>query len=257
MRDIIARQGYSSSSMKDFKFIERYNLSRYSNEYDPVVVFGAYHLEDNQIVDSHKGDVIMFWMGVDSWRVYRNPEVFRKPNVVNISDMLNVINFLADKGVKCHLVKPFKLRGEHRPVKKGNKVYTYVNKNKPEYYGSELIKSLNTPFEILVGDYSISQDDWFAGRNDEYFDQCFVGMALSSYAGGGSGIIECGARGLKCITNLMNLPNTINWENKEDIEKAIMVESEKIGTIDNELAKSMNDYLPSDDGEFNLNKMLI
>ncbi len=255
METIIARQGQESRSMKEFKFIERFGLSRYLGLFEPLIIFGVYHKEDEDLIRAHKGKVIVWWMGVDSLQV-RNVEVFKHHNVINVAMMQNIIDHLKNVDIDCHLVRPFKLRGDQKPVLKGNKIYAYLNKRKPLYYGLELIKSLETSFDLLITDYSISQVDWYGGRNKDFFSQCFVGLALSDYAGGGSSVIECGLFGLRCITNLMNMPNTIRWQTKQDIEDAIKTESAKIGTIDEELSKKVNDYIYVDK-VFDLDKMLI
>ena len=228
--------------MKEFKFIERFNLASYSDVNEPLIVFGVYHAEDDEIIRKHKGKLIIWWMGVDS-RNIRDVKLFQQPKIFNISMMQNIIDLLSVQNIKCYLTRPFRLRGDQNRVIKGSKVYVYINKRKPEYYGLSLIKSLNIPFEVLIANYSIPQDDWYGGQNDKYFSQCFVGLALSEYAGGGSSIIECGLKGLKCITNLINMPNTIRWQTKKNIEDAIKLESQKIGTIDNELSKNVYDYI--------------
>jgi hypothetical protein len=84
-------------------------------------------------------------------------------------------------------------------------------------------------YEIIVGDGSIKQPEWRAGACEAIYKECFIGLVLSHFAGGGASVIELGLRGRKCVTNVVKLGNVINWKTTEDVTKAIRHEAKFIG----------------------------
>jgi hypothetical protein len=118
----------------------------------------------------------------------------------------------------------------------GNKIYAYLPLSAPRYHGVETLINLNSKYEIIIGDGSIPQNEWHEGKADEIYSQCFLGLVLSNFAGGGQSIIEMGIRGLKCVTNVLSLPHVMNWNTIGDIENVIKTEAKKIGQTPTELA---------------------
>lgn len=251
MKDIKIYQGYSSCVMNKFQFLKRYNLKPYHDKNAPLVVFGCYNHKDRRTILRHKGTVILRWCGRDS-ETFNIPN---KSNIIHITPLPKVRESLENKDISCHQMKIIG-REEINPIPLGNKIYTYLNKNNPKYYGSEIVKKLNVKYEILIGDYSISQEDWYNGECEKYYSQAFVGLALSNYAGGGGSIVEMGLRGIKVITNVLDIPNTIPWKTIEDIEQSIEQESKNIGKTNKELAQKVYDSMIHDLDCFDLNKLI-
>jgi len=252
-KNLKAYHGYESYSIRNFKFLERFHLKPYHDEYAPLVLFGCYRPKDREIVRNHKGILIIRWCGADSKRA-----IFKElmnPDIIHVTPLPNVRRHLKNKGINCHQIKLVSREKNHSMIL-GNKVYAYINKNHPTYYGNEVIKKLNITQELLIGDYSIPQKDWYAGRCDEYYSQIFIGLALSEYAGGGGSIIEMGLRGIKVVTNVLDMPHTIPWETVDDIEQAIEKESKNIGKVNKKLAQQVYDSMVHDLDCFDLGKLL-
>jgi len=238
-------QGYSSITMNVIGFLKMHKLRLYDNMNEPLVVFGCYSDKDVETIKNHKSIVVVQWEGLDS-KMKSNPSIFTEKNIINVSPHPNIKKYLDSKGIQCHLIK-WAIDETLQPQILGNKVYSYVNKKTPVYYGGTLINKLNIPFEILIGDYSISHTDWRTGGCDEFYPKCFIGLALSEYAGGGTSIVELGLRGIKVITNILNLPHTIKWNTIKDIEDAINKEAENIGKINTSLAGNVYNNVLSDE----------
>jgi hypothetical protein len=54
---MILKQGYLSSGVSNFDFLERHKLRRYDNPNEPLVMFGCYNTQDYNIVKNHKSDL--------------------------------------------------------------------------------------------------------------------------------------------------------------------------------------------------------
>ena len=259
------KYGHEANIMKKFKFMEQFGLSPMVNG-DPVVVFGCYNLDDVQLILSHKNTVVVVWMGEDSLfikdnRKQKSPsktiyKMLNKPNIIHTTWVPPIQRRLIKKGLDCKLLKiTIKENAPVQPL--GTQVYTYLQKKKPEYHGSKMVDSLNLKDRLLVGDYSISREDWYAGENDKMYSNVFIGLALSKYAGGLMSIVEMGVRGIPVVTNIIDLPHCIPWETKEDIEQAIEHAAKNIGKKNTALAKAVRAELAPINGCFDLEKLLI
>ena len=227
-------QGYASSSMKAFQFVEKHKLPQYNNIDEDMVVFGVYNKEDIDIISKHRGRVIVQWEGLDCKR-YGNLEMFKHMDIINVSPHFRIVDYFKTIGVKCHEIKWITDRKPFAQVL-GNKVYAYVNKNAKQYYGGDIIDGLRIEQEKLIADYTVPMDVWRKGLDIIYYSQAFISLQLSQFAGGGNSIVELGLRGVKVITNILRMPHCIPWENTVDIEKIINEEAKYIGCRNIELA---------------------
>jgi len=232
-------QGYQSLSMSAFQFLEMHKLTPYQDITKPLVVFGCYSLKDIQVIRNHKSTVVIQWEGLDS-KAHKDLTPFKAKNIINVSPLPNVVAFFKTKGITCFLIR-WVINEPLHPQLLGDKIYSYVHKGNPKYYGSDTIAKLNTKYEILTGDYTLSTKEWKGEPREKVYSQTFVGLQLCNYAGGGFGIVELGLRGIKVITNVLSLPHTIPWNTVEDIENAINKEANRIGTINKDLAIEVYD----------------
>lgn len=264
---MIIRQGHISQWTTAARFREMYNLKDYTDPREPLVVFGVY---EPFLIARHRAPIVLVWCGNDT-KIFNNwgkelkhtgfshkqlTDAVKKNNVINVTALPKAKEYLESLGVECKLIRRIT---DEKPVAQecGNKIYTYLNKNKPQYHGSEIIEDLNTEYEIMTGDFSISPEEWKAGRCEEFYKDAFIGLFLSDYCGGGGSIIEMGLRGKRCVTNVFNYSHCIPWRDKRDIEKAIKREAGRIGKKDRRLAEKVySELLPPQDG-FDLEKNLI
>lgn len=230
-------QGYKSKAMVSFEFMEIHKLEKYTDEYKPMVLFGCYTDDDIALINNHKSVVVIQWEGLDSKR-WSNLSVFKKPNIINVSPHKVIVDYFARKDLKCQEIY-FTSNETMSPQMLGSKVYAYVNKNNPIYYGQDVLNKLNVPYSLLVADYSIPQEKFRGEIRNSFYSQMFIGLMVGKYAGGGFSIVEMGLRGIKVVTNVLNLPHTIPWRNVLDVERAITEESEHIGTVNKGLAQQV------------------
>lgn len=223
-------QGYVSRSVGDFPFLEQMKLTEYLDSSRPLAVFGVYSNDDLQVIANHKSKVIIFWCGQDAIDcIFLGRYQFLK-NCIHVSHLVNVVKALSPF-LDVKLINPLSLGGDFKPTYLGKKVFAYAPMTYPAYHRRALINSLEEilPFEFIIGDGSMPQDEWLSGLGDETYNDCFIGLCLSGFAGGGQTILQLGLKGRKVITNVLLLPSCISWTNFDDIEKAILRESENIG----------------------------
>ena len=250
-------QGYESGPMEKFRWLDNFSLTKYSNRNAPLVVFGCYRNYDVEVIKRHRGQVVLVWLGADSKK--RTLPELNRPNIIHVTWLLEVQKYLVEGGLDCQLIKmPVRELTPPKPITKlGDKIYTYLNSFKPEYHGKDVVENLNLKYEFIIGVGAIPIHKWLAGKADEFYSQAFIGLALSDYAGGAMSILEMGVRGIKVVTNVVQLPNCVPWKTIEDIEEAIKVESEKIGESNNGLVKEVYEQLVEVEGCFDLNKMMV
>jgi len=229
-------QGYQSKSLSAFEYAKMHKLRKYDDRQEPLVVFGCYSNEDIDIIKNHKSTVIIQWAGLDSKRCGHSPFI-KARNIINVSPHPHIVSFFERIDVKCHFIKWAINETIHSQVL-GDKVYSYVNKNNPVYYGSEVLKTIKTDYEILIADYTYPTSSF---PKDLIYSKAFLGLQLCNYTGGGFGIVDMGLRGIRVVTNVLKLPHTIPWSCTCDIEEVINAESCNIGKINKELAWAVYD----------------
>ena len=233
-------QGYASSVMKNFRFVQQFRLPDYTHKHSSLVVFGCYNSNDIEVLKNHRGKTYIIWMGRDATQ-HKNFDFFSNFN--NISWLPKTRQYLVNRGVECKLVRPIMPLADVSLATLGKKVYLYCNKNRPDYYGAKLIDGLSFKSDLMLGTLELSQLEWNAGRCNEFYSQCFIGLGLSSFSGGVFSIIEMGLAGLKVITNTISLPHTIPWRDLNDINEIVAHERHAIGTRRPELAAQVRDSL--------------
>lgn len=237
-------QGYVSKSVNDFPFLRQMGLTEYIDSIRPMVFFGCYSNEDVQIISNHKSKKIIFWCGQDAIDCIFFGRYQYLQDCIHVSHMVNVVKILKPF-LDIQLIAPLSLGGTFIPSPLGNKIFLYAPASHPSYHKAELIEQLSerVPFEFIIGDGSVSQYVWLNGHGGKVYDECFIGLCLSGFAGGGQTIIQLGLKGRKAVTNCLNLPNCVNWRTIDDIVFAISNEAAKIGSENKELSKQMNDLI--------------
>ena len=258
MEGIKAFQGYMSPPMRKFKWLESFGLFKKINYTIPLVIFGCYKKQDRLLATSHKGEVIIVWMGTDSHKRQNEFKYLKSRNITHVTWLKPVQKYLKIAGIDCLLIKiPVKEYPRPKPVILGSKVYAYLAEGKPEYHGSKIVDSLNLDYPLLIGDNSINQSNWYNGESNKFYSQAFIGLALSNYVGGGMTILEMAVRGIRVVTNVMDLPNCIPWKDKEDVERIINNEAKRIGQSSNGMVKEVYNRLGIVRGCFDLEKLII
>jgi len=205
-----------SKSVHDFPFKETYKLVEYENQDEPCVFFGCYNPEDLETIRNHRGLGVIWWCGQDAL-TFKDWISLDLPNIFHITERKNVKTYMDWSCIDCKLTPITDLGIKGEPMERGDRIFAYAPASSPQYHGIKIINELKSMgYDILVGDGSVNQADWRAGVCNDYYSQCYMGLVLSPFAGGGASIIEMGLRGIPCITNVIELPNTIEFNDTED-----------------------------------------
>lgn len=228
-------QAYVSKSVADFPFHQIYSLDDYNCAGMPSVFFGCYRFEDVHVINNHFGTKVILWTGQDALDFDAHGFELKGP-ITHLTAHPKVFDLLNKKFSNVNLVKPASFLNSIHPKKLGTKVYAYCPSSAPEYHGFEIIGRL--PFEIIIGNGSIPQTEWRT-RADEFYSDVFCGLCLSSFAGGGTSIIEMGLRGIPVITNVFKLPHCHQWESEAHVTSLIERFKRHIGTTKRHLAQQV------------------
>ena len=241
------KQAYIGKQVKHFPWFETFGVVDYMDVYAPTVFFGCYTRTDFENALYHQGEGVMYWAGRDvlKWKKEQLQELKRYRHVTGLP---MVAEFLRKNGIEPVMVKPHMFSGlKVNPVKKQNKIYSYYQRNGVYSVNgnTEIDQYLQKRYTIQIPQDRINWEDWYGGVCEGYYN-CFVGLMLDDFGRGATTIKDLGLRGIRCVTNVIALPNTIPWKTKEDIYKAIQQEQEKVGTIDGKLAQEVWDCLDTE-----------
>lgn len=221
----------------DFPFHQIYGLDDYNSQYMASVFFGMYRHEDIALCASHKAQKICFWTGQDA--LDATASSFDE-DIKNVTAHPKIYERIKSFGFDCELVKPSTFLNTVRPQKLGKRIYAYCPNSAPDYHGKKVLDELRRGgYEIVIGDGQFSQDEWRHGVANMHYHDIFVGLCLSSFAGGGTSIIEMGLRGIPVITNVFNLPNCIPWTDAQGIANEIDRLKTRAGLRDGVLANEV------------------
>lgn len=217
-------QCYISPSISDFPIREHYQMGEYSDSSQPCVFFGMYRDEDFKALIQHSGLAIVRWSGQDALD-FKDWNLIRFPNIHHITPFPSIARILSLNAFKCHLVREPKFDRVAKPMKLGSSVYAYCPKFAKDYHGHKMIQKLSKSFDVIIGEGKIKMDNW-PKVADSVYRKCFAGLVLNGHAGGGASIIEMGLRGMKVITNVLDMPHTIGWSTIEQVEYILRAEKE-------------------------------
>lgn len=216
-------QAYISESVSNFPWLDKLGLRPYDNPDQPAIFFGIYRPMDAGVLYMHRSLAVVRWCGVDSLNITK-PQLFTHSLVENISPFPQVVKKLSLHGIKCNQIGLEKIYSLAPPKSYGDKIYAYAPPNTGDYYGQSIIDELIARgYDIIVGDGTISREEWDGGKADEIYDQCYAGLVLSQYVGGGASVVELGLKGRHCITNVLTTSNAIAWETIDDIIFALKI----------------------------------
>ncbi len=232
-------QGYVSKSISDFPFHQIYSLDDYNERKEPAVFFGMYRYEDFALADSHQGEVVVFWTGQDALHAKHWPKLIGK----NFTAHKRVCDRFNELGIQIQLVKPSTFLNSVNPQKLGPTIYAYCPNSAPDYHGKKVLDELKAKgYDITIGDGLTPQHLW----KGDLYNNIFIGLCLSEFAGGGTSIIEMGLRGIRVVTNVFGLPNCLPWETTQNVIDIIEHEKTLIGKTNNGLAQNVWENLDHD-----------
>jgi hypothetical protein len=224
-------------------FMKRFSLLNYKNKNQPCIFFGAYW-NDIESILNHNSLAIVIWRGSDILKT-KNLNLLSKKNVKHVA-----VSSFIEKDLKKYNIphKFLPLTGTDINLfvfcPLGNEIYTYIPKNKEEFYGkgivNEIQKNCKFKINIITGSLQYSKEQLL-----EIYKRCFIGLRLTPHDGLSNTVIELGLMGRKCIHNDLYLPNAIKWQknNIDDIMLDIEEEAKSIGKTNEELSNKMKEYI--------------
>jgi len=240
------KQAYISKSVSDFPFLEKLNLTEYNDPNAPALFIGCYTYDDINAIRNHNSKVTVFWCGQDALACIQMGWSRYLQNCTHVTHLINVERALKPFLI-IKLVSPISLGGSFEPTPFGAKVYAYVPNTFQEYHGSEIINELisyyKDQFEFILGVGNVPMNEWLSGKGDEFYNECFIGLCLSGFAGGGQTVLHLGMKGRLCVNNIIDSPNSNRWNTIEDIKKVIESESKLIGQTSDGMAKLVNAHV--------------
>lgn len=241
-------QCYVSKSVADFPFKESLNLTDYLDSSRPLVVFGVYSDADMEVILAHKSKVLIVWCGQDAVDCIFFGRYQDLKNCLHLTWLPNVERALKSF-LNIRLISPVFLGGNFWPSALGNKVFVYAPSSFPKYHKIDLVHELANrlpEIDFYIGHGGVKQSEWLTGIGDDIYNQCFIGLCLSGFAGGGQTIMQMGLKGMRVVTNVLDLPNVIKWGNFNDIVEAITRERENIGSVQLGVAEKVEIQLHKD-----------
>jgi hypothetical protein len=213
-------QAYMSNSVNDFNLLNRLNLKNYYDSSEPCLFFGVYSNEDIQAIKNHNSIAIIFWCGYDTM-LWDNFDLFKKDSIVNLTVSKEMQKRLNSFNLKTKLVHGIVLDENIYQKKTGDKIFAYCPWVSFDYHRMDIISELQLKYDVILGDGKFTQKEWHEGAKYEIYNQCYIGLVLNNYAGGGATILELALQGKYCITNTQDYDNCLSWNTIEDIENHI------------------------------------
>ena len=232
------------SQVLHFDWKRTFEVTDYENKKKPCVFFGCYNKNDLRAILRHEGPGVIYWAGRDILR-WQTADLIGLNRFIHITTMKQIVDEVMKRGHECQLVPLHAFRGmKPNPLVKTNKIYAYYQRN--GLYSimghNKVDKRIQECYNVVVPVVRYDWEKWYDGICDSFYN-AFVGLMLDDFARGGTTIKDMGLRGIKCITNVIDLPNCIHWKTPSDIYTAIEREKMKVGTSDPCLANKVFECL--------------
>lgn len=241
------KQGRVSGGIRNFKFLNKYNLEKYNDLNKSAVFFGCYTQEDINKICNHKVLGLLVWGGSDSQIITTQNlrRIKKRKNIKHIAQSKFIEQDLKRAGIACKRLPITTIKSIPDPQPLGDSIYCYAPKCNYNFYGGQILDKLkkllpNERFIITLSPGQYSKDQLI-----ELYKKCFIGLRFTKHDGLPHTVIELGLMGRKCIYN-DNLPNAINWRTIPDIIRIIKAEKLMIGQTNIQLANAIANFINID-----------
>lgn len=238
------KQAYISKSLKGLNFRSVYNLKKYTDSSEPLVIFGMYRQEDLGTLLNHNSDIILVWQGCDGKDLTDKwAELIKTKQVKHYAISHWISENLTKHGIE-HELKPISATKPVLNIKpNGDSIYIYSSDLSPEsgiYHGDHYIEEIKkrTGLEVIRTTLkSYNKKELFS-----IYEKCFINLRLTEYDGCPNTNLEMGLMGRKSIFN-GNIPHSIKWNDIDDICESIMQEYENRKNDNSQVAKDIINYI--------------
>lgn len=226
----------------------RWNLKPYSDPNKPSIFLGWYDNNDGNVISNHKSNMVFLWGGGD-FQPDRIRFINNKPNTYQIGYGWQKQIYQSLNIPFKEFILPIKDYSDFKPTPLGENIYVYkgIHGNRSDYFKwNEIVKPLMDVFGEERVIYAEHQPIEYI--IEHYYNNCFV-YVKPNEKGGSTTMWELGYMGRKTITqNQGELPNILEYKDINDIINLVMLESEKIGTIQSNLSDQVhNIFMNSND----------
>lgn len=204
------------------RMMQKYSLVPYTDQSEPLVMYGIYNEDDYKVYQDHKAPMIILWRGTDA-------KILTEKKAQIILSRSDCRHYAGSRIVKQSLekwgihpeIKPISPTPILKPVPRGNSVYCYICSRNPlmsTKYKYDLLKRIadKLPYKFIFTE----QKNHTFERLQEVYRQCFVGVRLLDHDGMSNTILEMGMMGRRTISN-SGLPHAISWKGIKDIQVSI------------------------------------
>ena len=237
-----AHVGEGVLSFKD-RFLTKFNLKGYHDKNAPLVIFGMYLIDDSfKVYQEHRGELVVVWCGSDGLKLNE-----KRANIVLSRYAIHyaMSKFLSDDlskwGIPHDILPVCPTSVDIKLHPRGDKMYFYCGSEaKKEFYGYSIAKEVEkrTGIKIIFANHqSYSREKLM----DVYKD-CFLALRLTRHDGLPNTVVEMGLMGRRSIYN-GGTPQSIPWENVDDICKNVMAEYESRHEPNEFISWDMKNYI--------------
>lgn len=215
------------------------------NDNEPCAFFGIYRMEDYIRINNHKGFKLVIPCGCDA-RPENHQAILGIDKSAKFISISHWISREFDSLVIPYKFLPvcFEYIDYFKPTLLGNKVYAYTpNENFGKIATETLAKEMDYEFVIKndCREHSLSE-------LRDIYNECFVCLRLRDWYDGNSATsVGCALMGRKSVWNgdgqhTIHYPLIDGKPDLEYIKKLIIKEAKKIGSVQEEVAKTCYDY---------------
>lgn len=225
----------------------KFDLIPFTDESQPVVLYGMYKDEDYELLKRVKGVIV--WCGTDAKVVnVKRAEILKsRPDVKSFAKSKQVYESLKHWGVESEII-PITSTPLNIGVKpRGGCVYAYVcSVNEKMYvkYKMNVLKKLarELPYKFIF----TTIKKYKRKELMKIYERCFIGIRLLDHDGLSNSILEMGLMGRRTISN-SGLPGTIPWVNYKGIKNAIIREYRHRKQDNKVIHNAIKKYISIDD----------
>ncbi len=224
-------------------FFKKYSLTKYRDHYAPTIFFSGWKMGP---IKNHKGFGLVIWRGSDI-NEKKLSALKKKKNIFHLAISSFIEDDLKKSGIKYKFLPIVGKKMSYYNVRPlGDEIYTYIPDVHPgkyhERYGMKIVKKIqkSTKYKInIIGAMKYSRKELA-----DIYGRCFCGLRMTKHDGLPNQVIEMGLMGRRSFYN-GNIPGSIKWNknNIDGIVSNIEKEAENIGSVNEEYASSIRDFI--------------
>lgn len=242
------QQFRSANNVRYFaqRMMDKFSLVPFTDESEPVILYGMYKDEDYELLQRTKGTVV--WCGTDAMVVnQKRSEIIKAYPHRHIAKSKQVQDSLKMWKIDSELIPVTSTPLTIKCKPRGQHIYAYVcSDNDVMYrkYKMSILKKLQTdlPYKFIFTTIKKFKPDELMG----IYEKCFIGIRLLDHDGLSNSILEMGLMGRRTISN-SGLPGTIPWGGMKGIKLNIQKEFAQRKQNNRAISEEVRKFIDIDD----------